>query len=149
MSYLLDTNILVRWANSADANHLLVTSCIVSLHRQSEELCICRQNLIEFWAVATRPVRKNGLDWTIEETRLAIDRATSLFTVIPDIDDVYPIWLNLVEKYGITGVTVHDARIAALAIANGSTHLLTINVDDFKRFAEISVVHPKDVPLVD
>jgi predicted nucleic acid-binding protein len=149
VSYLLDTNILVRWANPADSNHALVTSSLVSLHRQAEELYIARQNLVEFWAVATRAKANNGLEWTIAETRAVVDEAIELFTVLPDNDQVFAVWLKVVEEKGITGFRCHDARIAATAIYNGITHLLTINVDDFKRFTELTIVNnPADVPLV-
>ncbi|MDP5018828.1 MAG: hypothetical protein NWQ43_16260 [Dolichospermum sp.] len=40
---------------------------------------------------------------------------------------------------------MHDARLAAAMVAHNITHLLTFNVDDFKRFSEIVVVDPRSV----
>ncbi|MGO8672431.1 MAG: type II toxin-antitoxin system VapC family toxin [Capsulimonadaceae bacterium] len=148
MRYLLDTNILVRWADTSSPAHPLVTASLVSLHRQSADLYVARQNIIEFWAVATRPVNSNGLDWTIDETRREINRATSFVNLLPSNDDVYAIWLRLVEEDGVAGKSVHDAHLAATAISNNITRVLTINTDDFKRFTEVAAIHPRDVPLV-
>ncbi|MGH9960699.1 MAG: hypothetical protein ACREBC_26855, partial [Pyrinomonadaceae bacterium] len=40
---------------------------LARLRKTGEELCIVPQNLIEFWAVATRPLAENGLELTIDE----------------------------------------------------------------------------------
>ncbi len=43
------------------------------------------------------------------------------------------------------GKQVHDARLVAAMITHHITHLLTFNIDDFKRFSAIVVVHPRSV----
>lgn len=43
------------------------------------------------------------------------------------------------------GKKVHDARLVAAMITHQITHLLTFNIDDFKRFSEIVVVDPRSV----
>jgi predicted nucleic acid-binding protein len=40
-----------------------------------------------------------------------------------------------------SGKASHDARLVAAMKVHGITHVLTFNVDDFKRY-EISVLHP-------
>jgi predicted nucleic acid-binding protein len=57
----------------------------------------------------------------------------------------YGIWRHLVVTRGVSGVQVHDARIAALMLANGITHILTYNGKDFTRFPGISALSPADV----
>jgi predicted nucleic acid-binding protein len=43
------------------------------------------------------------------------------------------------------GKQVHDTRLVAAMLTHNITHLLTFNVDDFKRFADIVVVDPRSV----
>lgn len=61
MPVLLDTNVLVRLANTADAAYLVAVRAVVELHRRGEVLHVTPQNLIEFRSVATRPGALNGL----------------------------------------------------------------------------------------
>jgi hypothetical protein len=42
----------------------------------------------------------------------------------------------------VSGVQVHDARIAAAMRVHGVTHLLTLNTGDFTRYPGITAVHP-------
>jgi predicted nucleic-acid-binding protein len=61
MSYLVDTNILLRSVQETHSMHEVAVQAVKSLFEQSEMLCILPQNLIEFWVVATRPIAMNGL----------------------------------------------------------------------------------------
>lgn len=54
-------------------------------------------------------------------------------------------WKRLVVAHSITGIQVHDARIASAMNAYGISHILTFNGNDFKRFSGITVVDPKGV----
>lgn len=65
MSILVDTSVLARLANTADPSHLTAARAVVELHRRGEVLHVTAQNLIEFRAVATRPVAVNGLGLTV------------------------------------------------------------------------------------
>jgi len=58
MLYLLDTNILLR--GLIVVIHT-VRRALIMLRRQGMQPCLAAQNLVEFWAVATRPVDANGL----------------------------------------------------------------------------------------
>lgn len=40
---------------------------------------------------------------------------------------------------------VHDARLVATMKTHGVSRLLTFDVDDFKRYTGIEVIHPKTV----
>lgn len=61
MSHLLDTNVLVRLANVADARHAVAARAVLELHRRGEVLHITPQVLVEFRNMATRPLALNGL----------------------------------------------------------------------------------------
>src|SRR4051794_22140617 len=61
MAYLIDTSILVRRANTTDADHAAATTAVLGLHRRGEVLHLTPQVLVEFRGVATRPKALNGL----------------------------------------------------------------------------------------
>ncbi|MDE0684684.1 MAG: hypothetical protein OXI63_17325 [Candidatus Poribacteria bacterium] len=67
-----------------------------------------------------------------------------LFPLLPDSSTVYPMWRQLVVKYDVSGVQVHDARLVAAMIAHNVKHILTFNVTDFQRYTDegIEVVNP-------
>ncbi len=61
MQVLLDTNVLVRLVNVADAAFAVASRAVALLHKNGDTLYVTAQNLIEFRNVATRPVAMNGL----------------------------------------------------------------------------------------
>lgn len=63
-TFLLDTNVLLRMSDGHAPNHLLAGEAVSTLLARRNEVYITAQNLIEFWAVATRPLDVNGLGWT-------------------------------------------------------------------------------------
>ncbi|MDQ3652607.1 MAG: hypothetical protein M3458_20490 [Acidobacteriota bacterium] len=67
MSYLVDTNVLLRYAQKSHTMRPDARRALLTLRKQAEELCIIPQNIIEFWAVATRPLANNGLGLTVDE----------------------------------------------------------------------------------
>lgn len=145
MAYLADTNILLRWVSPADPQHSLAVSSVKALQRRGEIVHITPQNLIEFWNVATRPAAANGLGMSPSEAERQVESLELLFPLVPDTPDVYREWRRLVSVAGVSGVKVHDARLAAVMLANGLTHVLTFNAGDFKGFPGITIVRPEDV----
>ncbi|WP_017305478.1 type II toxin-antitoxin system VapC family toxin [Spirulina subsalsa] len=143
MLFLVDTNILLR---SADSDHPMYEDAINSvsiLKRQKNQLYIMPQNLIEFWNVCTRPKEKNGLGYSISETQEEIKKVKAFFILLSDHPNIYSEWERLVRTYQVKGVNVHDARLVAAMLVHNLTHILTFNSDDFSRFSEIIVVNPK------
>jgi predicted nucleic acid-binding protein len=135
MAYLLDTSILARLANTADAQYATADRAVMELHRRGEMLHLTAQNLIEFRNIATRPNALNGLGLsTVDaDAKAAVFEAT--FPLLAETPDIYPAWKALVNTLGIVGKQVHDARLVAVCHANGVTHLLTFNVAHFVRMA--------------
>lgn len=68
MPHLVDTSILARLANTADALHAVAARAVLELHQRGEELHITAQNLVEFRNLATRPKAVNGLGLSVAET---------------------------------------------------------------------------------
>lgn len=144
MNYLLDTNILLRSADPNSESYSLVRNAVYSLIKDGETCYITPQVLIEFWAVATRPLNVNGLGWTAKKTHQEINQILSQFPLLEETQDIFPIWFQLVTDYNIKGKRSHDMRILAVMRAYNITHLLTLNPDDFIPLPNITIVHPQD-----
>ncbi|MEO0397654.1 MAG: PIN domain-containing protein [Cyanobacteria bacterium P01_A01_bin.137] len=146
MSYLLDTNILLRSIDLEHSMNAVTVSAIEHLITNDEELIVAPQNLIELWNVMTRPLAKNGLGRTPTEVLVELQKLTTTFTLLPDQPNIYPTWKKLVTDYQVKGVNVHDTRLVAFMLVHGISHLLTFNTKDVQRFKnEIVVVHPDAV----
>jgi predicted nucleic acid-binding protein len=143
MSYLVDTNVLLRSVQKfhpmqSDADRAIIQ---LLLHNP-EAVYVLPQNLIEFWAVATRPRIQNGLGLSIDETASQIADFKSIFMLLPDADAIFQEWERLVREHQVVGKQVYDARLVAAMSVHNLTHLLTFNTADFKRFSEITAVSP-------
>src|SRR5205823_4665884 len=131
MAHLIDTTVLIRLANTADARHAVAARAVLELHRRGEVLHVTPQILIEFRNVATRPIAVNGLGLSTMDTEVQAATFETRFPLLVETPDVYPAWKALVGALGIIGKQVHDARIVAICHVNAVTHLLTFNVAHF------------------
>jgi predicted nucleic acid-binding protein len=147
MQYLADSNIILRIVQPAHPMHPAATRSVENLLSQSYEICLFNQSLIEFWNAATRPVASNGLGFSTQHMQTELQQIKSIFTILPDDPAIYPEWEKLVIQHSVSGKQVHDTRIVAAMNVYGITHLLTFNDSDFKRFTNITVVHPSSVVI--
>lgn len=67
MTWLIDTNILLRLVQIADRRHTEPKNAVDKLLAQNFTLCILLQNVSEFWNVCTRPLDKNGFGFSIAQ----------------------------------------------------------------------------------
>ena len=148
MSHLADTNILLRLIEPGTPMCEQARAAVRSLRLAGEDVFIIPQNLVEFWNGATRPTHANGLGLTPAQADVEARQLESLFPLLSDIPEIHARWRSLVVTAGVSGVQVHDARLAAAMLAHRISHLLTFNVRDFQRFGGIQVVHPSQVPQV-
>ncbi len=107
--------------------------------------CICAQVLIEFRCVSTRPRDVNGLGISALEVSGRTADLRGIFTCLPEPPDMADRWESIVDKYSVIGKPCHDARLVALMLAHGITHLLTLNPSDFTRYSEITAVTPQEL----
>ena len=142
---LVDTNLLLRLGDDGSSHQPVATQAIALLRLRGDRPCITAQNLIEFWAVATRPREANGLGWTTQHTATEIEQLRNKFQLLEDSPAILGNWLMLVTTHDLKGKRVHDTRLVAVMQAHGVTHLLTFNTDDFKAFSNITLLHPKDI----
>lgn len=122
-----------------------VSRAVSILFDRGDDVHVMGQNLVEFWAVATRPMVVNGLGLTVTEAALELRKLKATFTVLADTADVLPLWEELVFRHQVLGKQSHDTRLVAAMLVHNVTHLLTFNTDDFKRYTEITVVNPQNV----
>ena len=125
--------------------HADATRAIGELLARGEILFIIPQNIIEYWAVATRLVEANGLGMSVDETVAEVKGLQSIFQILPDNAEIFSEWKRLVSTHEVKGREMHDARIVAAMLSHRVTHLLTFNTADFKRYTEITTINPREV----
>jgi len=145
MAILIDTNILLRLLQPHHPQCQLAERALAVLRNRNEVLHVAGQNLIELWAVATRPAELNGLGMTVQAAAGELATIKRLFSLLPEMAAIYEEWERVVVKYQVAGKNAHDARIVAAMNLHGVNQVLTFNVDDFARFQGILVIHPKAV----
>ena len=145
MKWLADTNILLRSVQAAHPSFGDVDLAVGVLLARGDELCVIAQNLIEFWAVATRPIADNGLGLSIARANQELTKLKASFPVLPDTADILPEWEQLVVNHQVLGKQVYDTRLVAAMRVHNLTHLLTFNTADFKRFSFITAVSPQAI----
>jgi predicted nucleic acid-binding protein len=138
--YLVDTNILLRILHRTDPRHRMARSVARTLRMNGHALQAAPQNFTEFWNACTRPISHNGFGLTPTATERLLRIAERLFPLLQDAPAIYPEWRRLVVDYGVSGVQVYDARLAAAMIVHHVTHILTFNTADFARYTPEGIV---------
>ena len=142
---LVDSNILLRWAQPSDPSFATVVAAVERLEQSKAIPSYVSQNLGEFWNVSTRPITRNGFGLSIPETARRFQTIRESMTLLPESEAVFRAWLQLLQAHDVRGTEVHDAHLAAVLEVHQVTHLLTFNGADFKRFPHIVAVHPQDL----
>lgn len=140
MIYLVDTNILLRFADRNHPLHPIIRTAVRKLRGNGHSLQVTSQNCVEFWNVATRPKDKNGFGLTPAEADRLLRLIERLFPLLPDMPTLYSEWRRLVVTFSVSGVQVHDARLVAAMKSNAVMHILTFNTTDFVRYASEGIV---------
>ena len=135
MRVLLDTNVLLRSIFGPPAARATARRAVRTLQGQGDDLLVCLQNLTEFWQNATKTKAANGYDLSIAEADRRVGLIMTDFTFLPDPPGTLTVWRRLTVSHDVRGTLVHDARLAATAIAAGVSQILTFNGRDFARFA--------------
>ena len=144
-SCLVDTNILLRMARRLDPQHKAVYNALAQLGERGITLHYTLQNIAELWNVMTRPLTSNGLGLSFAETDRQVQAIEAGMSLLADSAAIYQEWRRLVVKHNVSGVRVHDARLAATMYVHGISHILTLNVTDFSRFPGLTALHPDSV----
>jgi predicted nucleic acid-binding protein len=142
MAVLLDTNILLRLLQPHHPHCVLAERALNTLRGRNEVLNLTAQNLVEFWSAITRPVDENGLGFITEQAIMEINALKRLFVLLPETP-LMEEWGRLVAAYRVAGRNTHDARLVAAMMVHGISNILTFNIQDFTRYAEITVFDPR------
>lgn len=146
MAIAVDANALLRFFQRSDPAHLAVRNAIRRLRASGDDLCILPRNITEYWNVATRPpTARGGFGLTLQEANRQVQIMERLFRLLPDTPNIYTEWRRLVVQIGVSGVQVHDARIAACLRVHGVSRLLTFNTKDFARYPGLTAVDPNQI----
>ena len=145
---ILDANVLLRLASKSDPLRLTARRAVELLLANGSLLRTVPQSLFEFWAVATRPLDKNGLGLSIAEAESELLSMLQSFPLMPDDPALVTYWRQLVVRCGVSGKQSHDARYIAAMQAHGLTHFLTFDAD-FNRYAAegLTIINPASVPI--
>ncbi len=134
---LLDTNFLIRLNQFQQS--VGKSGSILEKLAEKYRLCICLQNLVEYWSVASRAKQVNGLGLPLQEVNSRIHMLMEKFEMLSDSPKVIDIWLKMCAREGISGKHAHDARLASTAIANDVDTIVTLNRRDFQNLKGILV----------
>ncbi|MGO8815677.1 MAG: type II toxin-antitoxin system VapC family toxin [Terriglobia bacterium] len=141
--YLVDSNILLRWVKPDDRDYPLVVAAIDAILADGGALSYTSQNVAEFWNTCTRPLDQNGFALSPQETDRRARAFEDRLQLLPDSVAVHLEWRALLVSHNVSGVRVHDARLAAAMRVHGIKYVLTFNTRDFARFTDIHAVHPR------
>jgi predicted nucleic acid-binding protein len=136
-SYLAYTNILLRLADTPSSQNPIAARVVAELFRERNEVFITAQNIVEFWAVATRPRENNGFGWTCERTRAEVQQLREKFPLLQEGPEIFAQWIRLVETIPVTGKRAHDARLVAVLKTHGVDHLLRLT-GETSRYSQTS-----------
>lgn len=129
----VDTNILLRAVLTQMNQHAEVDALVRHTVRDGAELWISGQIIREFIVQATHP-RTLAEPLTIEQVVREIAAMKALFQVADETTAVRDKLLELLLEYPTQGKQVHDANLVATMLTYEIDTLLTLNVDDLKRF---------------
>jgi predicted nucleic acid-binding protein len=142
---LVDTNVLLRIPRRSDPNHPAVDKALAQLAIQGTTLHYTHQNIAELWNTMPRPQSRNGFGLSVQDVDRHVALIESGMELLSDSPAVYREWRRIVVQFAVSGVQVHDARLAASMYTHGITHILTFNGSDFSRFEGITTLHPTAV----
>jgi predicted nucleic acid-binding protein len=145
LRFAVDTNVLLGLTSPHHAQHKLIEVALRRLVMRGVELCFTSQNMGEFWNVSTRPLERNGLGLSVQETYTRIQAIERTMLLLLEDERVYSAWQRLLLLHEVKGVQVHDARLAAILQVHGVDRLMTFNTSDFKRYSDLVAVHPKEI----
>jgi predicted nucleic acid-binding protein len=138
----LDTNIVLRAFHSTLSGHERVKVLFDQMIDEENEMWISRQVIREYLVQLTHP-RTFDPPLEIGQVMAHLAQVEGLFRVADDTQAVTAHLKMLLQTYPTRGKQIHDANIVATMLANGIDTLLTLNLDDFRRFEDrITILTP-------
>ena len=132
----LDTNVLLAATDEGRDEHLAARAALEDWPAAGIAVYISVQVVREYLCVATRPEANNGLGLDASDALMNVRAFRARFHVLEDSGKVSDRLLALLDAIECRGKQVHDANIVATMSTHGIKTLVTLNVDDFARFAD-------------
>ncbi len=145
MKLLLDSNVLLRWADSRAPEHADCMEAVVRVATASNVVYVCAQVMIESYVVATRPTEVNGLGLAPKEAQQFLADIENSSPCLPEPPNIGKLWSDLITRHSVMGRQAHDARLAALMLSQGVDAIITLNFQDFARYPEITPLTPAQI----
>ena len=141
MAVLVDTGILLRAFVKVDPHNDSIRKTLAQLRRQGEDLVTTFQNVAEFTNVSTRPVSARG-GYGVSPVKVSLRRGfiERLCRRLFESERSCDVWRQLIDRYQVTGVAVHDARLVAMMLDHNISQILTLNGSDFRRYEPEGIV---------
>lgn len=138
-----DTNIVLRLLNTELPKHERVKLLVDEVREVDTELWISRQIIREYLVQVTRPGFL-AVSLTTEQVRTHVATLRTLFRIADETEAVTDQLLALLAEFPTGGKQIHDANIVATMLVNEIATLLTINVEDMRRFTtRVQVLSPR------
>jgi predicted nucleic acid-binding protein len=145
MKILMDANTIVGL--SEKSRRPVVANAIKKVRADGHDMFVVPQVIYEFWVVATRPAKKNGLGMSTERVVLLVGQILNMFKLLDDPGGIYGRWFDIVTAEKVLGKQAHDARLVAAMAVHGLDAIMTQNVGDFKRYGGIQIIDPRHATL--
>jgi predicted nucleic acid-binding protein len=138
----VDTNVLLRAMVSQTRQHQEAEALVRKMWMDRIELWISRQVIREYLVQATHPSTFTQ-PLSIEQVLKQLETILLLFRVADDTQAVTAQLLALLVSHPTRGKQIHDTNIVATMLAYDIDILLTINVEDMRRFeGKIKLISP-------
>lgn len=143
----LDTNLLVYAHRLDTAEYSTAHSVLVTaLGPVKERVAIAGPCVGEFLAAVTSPgLAADPTPMSRAVAQMDAWLSAPNVSLIGERSGTWPLLRGLIERSGVTGQRVHDARIAAICVDHGVRELWTVD-RDFGRFPELRTRNPLVAP---
>jgi uncharacterized protein len=138
----VDTNVLVYAHRADSAFHKPAKAAVTALAEGKRSWAIPWPCIHEFYSVVTHPKIYDPPSTTTQAAhQLRAWAASPRLKFLAEGADHLERLLGLIDNGRISGPKVHDARIAAICLAHGVEHLLSMD-RDFSRFPQLVTRSP-------
>ena len=139
----VDTNVLVYAHRREPAEHAMAADLLRSLAEGPDRWAIPWPCVYEFFSVVTHPRIWKRSASTPDQAwaQLAAWWSSPTIQLIGETEDFPVILSKFARRRRVRGPIVHDARVAAICVANGVEKLVSRD-RDFSLFSELRVENP-------
>jgi predicted nucleic acid-binding protein len=138
----VDTNVLLRSTILQFPDYATVKPFVDTFILRGDELWISGQVIREYFNQTTRP---QSFMQPLDSVQIDVQfkKIRAVFKIASETEAVIEQFIRLIQAYPTGGKQVHDANLVATMLVYDIETMLTINVDDLKRFEDkISLISP-------